>query len=127
MDELADVQSKLKQVRLVEKLGKQGFHYDIKELFEPISKADTDSNQKILEESKCTTKAIQNLDESNNYVKTLESLNKSEAVHSSLIRPVAKLLVPKNKSQFRLADEPDSDNWNDCRMNGEKLQYMMIS
>ena len=35
LDELNDLQSKVKQVRLVEKLGKQGFHYDIKELFEP--------------------------------------------------------------------------------------------
>ena len=30
--ELEDLQSKVNQVRLVEKLGKQGYHYDIKEL-----------------------------------------------------------------------------------------------
>ena len=29
------------------------------------------------------------------YNKTLESMNKNEVVHSSLIRPIAKLLVPK--------------------------------
>ena len=40
---------KQEQVRLVENLRKQGYHHDIKELFEPITKAFTDSNQKILE------------------------------------------------------------------------------
>ena len=40
-----------KQVGLVEKLGKQGFHNDVKEIFEPITKAVTDSNHKLLEET----------------------------------------------------------------------------
>ena len=35
-------------------------------------------------------------------------MNKNETIHPSLIRPIAKLLVPKNKSQFRLIDDPDS-------------------
>ena len=47
--------------------------------------------------------------------------------HSSLIRPVAKLLAPTNKSQFWSYDEPDGDNWNYYIMHGEKLQYTMIS
>ena len=121
LEELDDLQSKVKQVRLVEKLGKQGYHYDIKELIEPITKAVTDSNQKTLEETKCTTKAIMELDESRKYIKTLESMNENEVIHSSLIRPIAKLLVPKNKSQFRLLDDLDSDQWNDYKMKGEKV------
>ena len=48
-------------------------------------------------------------------------MNKNEVIHSSLIRPIAKLLVPKNKSQFRLLDDSDSDNWNDYKMNGENF------
>ena len=44
-EELDDLQSKVKQVRLVEKSGKQGYHYDMKELFEPITKTLTDTNQ----------------------------------------------------------------------------------
>ena len=48
-------------------------------------------------------------------------MNKNEVSHSSLIRPIAKLLVPKNKSQFTLVDDPDSHNWNDYKMNGEKV------
>ena len=47
LEELADLQSKVKQVRLEEKLGKQGFHYDTKQLFEPITKTIKDTNQKL--------------------------------------------------------------------------------
>ena len=106
---------------MIEKLGKQGYHYDVKELFEPITKTLTDTSQKVLEETKSNTKAIQNLDESNNFVEILKSLNENEVIHSSLIRPIAKLLIPKNKSQFRLLDDPDSDNWSDFEMDGEKV------
>ena len=98
---------------MVEKLGKQGFHYDVKGLFEPITKTVTDSNQKLFEESKSTTESKIELDESIKYIKTIESMNKNEVIHSSLIRPIAKLLVPKNKSLLRFFDDLDSDNWND--------------
>ena len=121
LEELDDLQSKVKQVRLVEKLGKQGFHYDAKEIFEPITKTLTDKRQKILEETKINTKAIENLDESK-YLKSLELMNKNEREHPSLIRPIAKLLLPKNKSQFRLIDDPDSENWNDFLMKKEKVR-----
>ena len=46
LEELDDQQSKVKQNRLVEKLDKPGYHYDIKELFEPITKTTTDTSQK---------------------------------------------------------------------------------
>ena len=118
---MADLHSKVKEVRLVEKPGKQGFHYDTKQLLEPITKAVTDSNQKLPEETKSLTKAIKNLDESNRYVKTLESMNKNEVNGLGLIRPIAKLLVLKNKSQFKLVHDPDSDIWNDYKMHREKV------
>ena len=39
-----------------------------------------------------------------------------------MIRPVAKHLVPKNKSKFRLLEDPDSDSRKDWKINdGEKL------
>ena len=113
LEELEDLQSKVKQVRLVENLGKQSYHYDIKELFETITNALTDNNQNLFEASKATTKAIMEPGKSNKYGKILESKNRIEVILSSLIRPEAKLLVPKNKSQFRLLGDPDSDNWND--------------
>ena len=93
----------------------------MKNLFEPITKAVTDTNQKLLEESKSTTKAVQNLVESNVRLKALELMNSNGVIHSSLIRPIAELLVPTNKSQFRFYDDPDSDNWKDYILNGEKV------
>ena len=92
---------------MVEELGRPGLHYDVKELFEPITKTLTDASQKLLEETRFNTKAIENLDESNNYVEALVSMNKIEVSHSALIRPIVKLLVAKNESQFRLLDDPD--------------------
>ena len=100
LEELDDLQSQVKQVRLVENLGKQCCQYDMKEPFEPITKTVTDSNQTLLEKTKSNTKAIENLDESNKYVKTLGSMNKNEVHQSSLHRPISKLLVPKKKYQF---------------------------
>ena len=38
-----------------------------------------------------------------------------------MIRPVAKNLVPKNKSKFRLLEDPDSDSWKDWKIHGEKF------
>ena len=37
-------------------------------------------------------------------------MNKIGVIDSSLIRRIAKLLVPTNKCQFRLYDHPDSGN-----------------
>ena len=37
-EELTDLQSKVKEHRLEQKLSKQGSHYDTKEFFEPITK-----------------------------------------------------------------------------------------
>ena len=97
---MAELQSKVRQVRLVETLRKQGFHLDTKELSEPITKAVTATSQKLLEETKSTTKAVEELDERNFHVKALELLNENGVIHSSLIRPIEKLLVPTNKSQY---------------------------
>ena len=51
LEDLADVQSKVKQVRLAEILGRQGFHYDTKELFGPITTAVKVTSEKLLEET----------------------------------------------------------------------------
>ena len=56
-------------------------------------------------------------------------MNENEVIHSSLIRPIAKLLVPKNNSQFPLIVDPDSNNWNDFKgdFKERKLHFTMIS
>ena len=48
-------------------------------------------------------------------------MNENGVIHSSLIRPIEKLLVPKDKSQFQLLDDPDSDNYIDYIMLREKI------
>ena len=106
---------------MVEKLGKQCYQYGLKDLFGPITETSTDTSQKKLAETKSNTKAIENLVESNKYVKTLESMYENEVNHSSLIRPIAKLLVPGNKTQFHWLDDLDSDYWNDYKMKREKF------
>ena len=78
-------------------------------------------NCKLLEETKSTTKAIDALEESNFQIKALQLMNKNGKMYSSLIRPLAKLLVPTNASQFGLNDDPDSNNWIDYKMNKEKV------
>ena len=75
-----------------------------------------------MEETKYNKKANEKLDESNVQEKALELLNKNGKNETGLMRPIAKLLVPKIKSQFRLDDDPDSEKWNDFRMHGEKVR-----
>ena len=47
LEVLEDLRSKAKQIRLVEKIGKQGFQFDIKELFELITTKLTETSRKI--------------------------------------------------------------------------------
>ena len=81
IEEIADLLPTVKQERLFEKLGKEGFQYNTKELFEPITRAVTDSNQKLLEGTKSARKAIEALDESNVHVTTLEARRKDGLIH----------------------------------------------
>ena len=46
-------------------------------------------------------------------------MNKNETVNPSLARPISKLLIPKKRNQFRLENDPVSENWNDFLMNKE--------
>ena len=61
------------------------------------------------------------MDESIVHAKVLELRNEIGVFHSSLIRPIAKLLVPITKRQFQLYDNFDSDSWIEYVMNGEKI------
>ena len=60
LKELAELQSKAKQVSLVAKLGKQGFHYDIRKLIESKTKAVTDTGRKSSGEIESTAKQVSN-------------------------------------------------------------------
>ena len=52
----------------------------------------------------------------------MELTNKNETAYPSLIRPISKLLVPKNENQLRLDDDPDSENWNVFPMKKVKVR-----
>ena len=126
---LQESKSLIKAERLKEKLGKQDFHYDMEEVFEPVTENQKKSqNQTKLESEKqiqalrdstqTTTQAIRessnalnkNLQKSikeydeityrNNQLVT--DLVNSNQVDSTIIKTVSNLLNDKNKSQFSL-------------------------
>ena len=83
----------MKHVRLVEKLGKQGFHYDVKLLFEPL----TDNIEKKTETSIKNNKTKENLIE-----KVLELMNDKSMIAPYVPFSLVNLCKPEHKSQFRL-------------------------
>ena len=78
---MTNIQTQVKPFTLEDKLGKQDFHYDTKQLFESTTKAVTDSNQKLLEETKINKNVIENLDKTNKNIRSFESRNKYEVIH----------------------------------------------
>ena len=90
-------------------LVKQSFHYVTKEPIEPVTNAATNRKEKFFEENKSNTKAVEELDKSNVYVKVLELMNKNGVKDSVLIRFLVKLLILTNKCQFGWYNDFDSD------------------
>ena len=90
------------------------------ELFDTLSKAVKVSIKEILKESKSTTNATEELNETNVNVNVSELLKKNGTVDSTLIKTVGGFNLKHNKKQFPLGDDSDSDIWNDFIMNGEK-------
>ena len=126
---MQESKSLIKAERLKEKLGKQDFHYDMEEVFEPVTENQKKSqNQTKLESEKqlqalrdstqTTTQAIR--ESSNALNKNLQKsikeydeityrnnqlvidLVNSNQVDSTIIKTVSNLLNDKNKSQFSL-------------------------
>ena len=119
--------SSLKAERLKEKLGKQDFHYDMEEVFEPVTenqKQNISKQQELSEKqiqalrdsTQTTTQAIENqtraIEHSSdilnkNLQKSIKDANSNE-VDSSIVKTVSNLL--NTQSQFRL--EPVEGNPN---------------
>ena len=108
LDELDNLQSKVKQVRLVQKLGKQCYYYNKKELFEPIKDDSEDVTGTMIESSKENNKALKSL---NN--KLLEILNDRGIIASYLLSPLSKIINPENVTQFKLVEDRNSNRVND--------------
>ena len=151
LKKLQETKSSLKAERLKQLLGKQDFHYDMEEVFEPVTENQKKSqNQTKLESEKqlqalrdsteTTTQAIRessnalnkNLQKSikeydeityrNNQLVT--DLVNSNQVDSTIIKSVSNLLNDKNKSQFSL--EPVEGNPNLFIINPINLQQVLI-
>ena len=121
LKEAVSLQNDVKVVRLQDKLGKQNFHEDLKEVFEPMTNAikNTSENitKSITEASINNNKAIENLNE-----KVLESMNDKGLIDGSLIE----VIKFDNKGQFRLTKDPNSTKPNDFLIN-EKVPVTIFS
>ena len=126
---LQESKSLIKAERLKQLLGKQDFHYDMEEVFEPVTvkQAEATKTQKQLSEKqiqalrdssqtavqairesskaliKNLQKSIEEYDEiTNRNNQLITNLVNSNQVDSSIVKTVSNLLNDKNKSQFSL-------------------------
>ena len=127
LKKLQETKSSLKAERLKEKLGKQDFHYDVEEVFEPVTENQKQNQTKqqdlsekqiqaLRDSTQTTTQAIENqtraIEHSSdilnkNLQKSIKDAN-SNQVDSSIVKTVSNLL--NTQSQFRL--EPVEGNPN---------------
>ena len=116
LDELATLQNQVKVVRFQDKLGKQNFYEDLKEVFEPVTKSLEKTSQNITktitESSIKNNKAIENLNE-----KVLELMNDRGMIAPYLASSLVNLFRPQNTSQFRFEKDPNSTKNSDFLIN----------
>ena len=156
LKKLQETKSLVHKERLKEKLGKQDFHYDLEEVFEPVTTKQVESNEKQLQaidkQTQGVTQAIENqtraIEHNNNTLQNsikegikqyneitnhnnqlLTSLVNSNQVDSSIVKTVSNLLNDKNKSQFSLEPITQSfaqDNPNLFTINPHNPQQVLI-
>ena len=156
LKKLQETKSSVRKERIKEKLGKQDFHYDLEEVFEPVTTKQVESNEKQLQaidkQTQGVTQAIENqtraIEHNNNTLQNsfkegikqyneitnhnnqlLTSLVNSNKVDSSIVKTVSNLLNDKNKSQFSLEPITQSfaqDNPNLFTINPHNPQQVLI-
>ena len=116
LNEAISLQNQVKVVRLQDKLGKQNFHEDIKEVFEPLTdtlkKTSENITKSITENSIKNNQAIENLN-----TKLLEIMNDRGILASYLMSPLSKITNPENSTQFKLIKDSTSNRVNDLKIN----------
>ena len=116
LKELASLQDQVQAVTFQDKLGKQNFHEDMKEVFEPVTKSlentSQDITKTITESSINNNQAIENL---NN--KLLEIMNDRGIIASYFLSPLAKIFNPEITTQFKLVKDSSSIRVNDLKIN----------
>ena len=117
LNEAVSLQNDVKVVRLQDKLGKQNFHEDLKEVFEPmtnaIKKTSENITKTITENSIYNNKTIENLNE-----KSLELMDDKGLIAPYLTTSLVEVFKKDNKSQFRLRKDPNSTKMNDFLIHG---------
>ena len=115
LNELASLQDQVKVVQLQDKLGKQNFHEDMKNVFEPVTKSLANASENITktlaENSINNNKAIENI---NNNL--LEIINDRGILATYLMSPLSKITNTENTSQFKLTRDHNSNRVNDLLM-----------
>ena len=116
---LESLQNQVQAVRLQDKVGKQNFHEDMKNVFEPVPKTIKDVSEEI---TKTVTepyfKNNQALENLNN--KLLEIMNNRGIIPSYLMSPLSNITNPKNTSQFNLVKDSSSNRLNDLLIHNTK-------
>ena len=117
LDEAVPLQNQVKVVRLQNKLGKQNFHEDMKEVFEPLTntlkKTSENISNTITETSIKNIKVISDLNE-----KVLELKNDKGLIAPYLAFSLVNLFKPENKSEFRLRKDRNSTKMNNFLIHG---------
>ena len=145
LKKLQETKSLVRKERLKEKLEKQDFHYDLEEVFEPVTTKQVEATEKQLQAIENQTRAIEHNNNTlrealqnsikegikqyneitNHNNQFLTSLVNSNQVDSSIVKTVSNLLNDKNKSQFSL--EPiTQDNPNLFTINPHNPQQVLI-
>ena len=118
LNEAVSLQNQVKDVRLQDKLGKQNFHEDMTDVFEPLTDTLKKTSEKITktitETSIENNKSIENLNET-----VLELMNDKGLIAPYLSSPLVEVFKFDNKSQFRLRKDPDSTKTNDFLIHGK--------
>ena len=116
LEELFSLQNQVKVVKLQDKLGKQNFHEDMKNVFQPVTKSlentSQDITKTITETSIKNNQAIENLNK-----KFLEIMNDRGILAAYLMSPLSKITNPENTTQFKLVKNSTSNRVNDLKIN----------
>ena len=104
LEELASLQNQVEEGRLQDKLGKQNFHQNIKQVFEPVTYTIKKTSEKITKTlTESSLKNNQALESLNN--KILEILNDEGIIASYSMSPLSKITNPENTTQFNLVKD----------------------
>ena len=116
INELVSLESQVKVVRLQDKLGKQNFYEDMKEVFDPATKSIKDVCDDVAKTmTESSNKKNQVLEKLNN--KLLEIMNDRGILATYLMSPLSKITNPENSTEFKLLKDSSSSGINDLKKN----------